>query len=1152
MDTTETAEDDLQDVPNGDPASYCRLCLSSIDVEALFPDGQGARQDVIDRIHECTGIQITIDEDYASAICWMCSQSLEEFQWFRERCHRYDVLIRRKRKQPKIVAGSAKANVSVPYQVDAEDDNSFDDDVDDEEDQNDSDGPGLLRITSVQEAVDDSMDAQSNESVLAVSSYQADGEDVKPDPDALSAYAEKFRHSNNSSETQDSTTEDAAARRFKCNLCSRSFKNRANLWEHNRLHTGKLPFKCNDCDTTFSRLKSLMAHQEKYHSKTSTEDPPLRLKCKFCPRVFPRKGDRTQHMKMGHPDLYNPSDKVETPSPVTTRSRDTPATTTPTVEKSSPVVRKSVSTSTPAPSPAPETVGAARFCCSMCTKNFQSVQQLEDHIGLMHPKDGILKCSLCPKTFKSKQTLRMHILNHQGKLPYKCDDCGSRFDRRFYLQKHRDKYHDGEDCKAIQCRYRCKFCPRIFHRKIDRKTHIRMVHSKEIKVKKEKIDQTLSAIQCPVEDDDDDDVDEPVAEPVKSKAAGVRTPQSEPSSFACSQCSRKFPTAAMLQEHTDDQHRKKVPQAQDVKPMVPIRPAVAARMMKIKPIRTSLNVRRPYKCPYCPKTFTQKYVMKEHTFIHTGSLRYRCDECMAMFNRPHYLRAHKQKYHGQNSKFKAIKCRFCTRSFVRKQDIKIHERIAHGVVSTGPVEREILMAERNGGEDSGITGTEDNLDEDPDFDDDDDDVDDDDLGEEIDVDDLGEEVDILDGLDGGEEVGDDDEEEGDAESPAEEDPEIRDVVVTLERIPEDVLQTLDNSKEGDEASGDAESASSASQTPRLNVGITLHRCPKCLKVFKTRKSLKHHMIYHQSQLPFACDECGVQFARNRPLQIHKQRYHSEDAPYTGKRFSCDFCPRIFLRERDKLFHHKTVHSMDRNYGNRDESTPELKKAKITKRRDYVCVICCERYETEKACQRHITEFHPSEVPPKTPSPSPAPPTTPVNKLASRKESDEYSTIPLLSTSQSSTFNPSLRPYKLCRCSTCVGIFKTRPHWNEHIQMHPNVRPHHCEQCLFRRKSRSNRKVTSVGFKCQHCPKVFTKASVLRAHQRLHTSELRFPCDDCGMMYDRYRLLQAHKEKYHSEDAMQYPVQATFRCLHCPRTFMRQRDLNFHQESVHAT
>lgn len=1129
MDTSTSAEDTVLDMPNGDPATYCRLCTSEVDVEELFPDGQGIRQDVIDRIQECTGIQITLEDDYPSAVCWMCLISLEEFQWFRERCHRYDVLIRRKRKQVNISDGSVEVVANNhSFEVVMDDDEG---DYDDDDDEDEPDGP-VLRISSVQENVR----TIEEDSMLAISAYQPEEEeqpDVKPDPEMLAAYAAHFMDGGDGSDAMDASfTSEEAERRFKCNLCSKTFKKRANLCQHNRLHTGNLPFSCNDCGTTFSRMKSLDSHKQRYHSKDSTEDPPLRLKCKFCPRVFPRKGDRTQHMKMAHPDLYTPTDKLDAPTPTLSSGRNTPATTsgatssaihvlperkvTPTV-----AIKKSLSSSTPAPSPS-TAVDSSRNC-TICMKSFPSGREMDEHVSSEHPRGSIMSCPFCPKTFKSRQTIRMHILNHQGKLPYKCDDCDARFDRKFYLQRHLERYHQVDTDFVLKCRFRCKFCPRLFQRKIDRKTHTRMVHLKEVNIKKEKMDPEI---------DDEEEL-----------SSETPTNQSPQTDLSCQECGKQFVSAEKLQNHTAVHHVKK-----DIKPVL----AVKAKQITMRP---SLNVRRPFKCPFCPKTFAQKYVMTEHTFIHTGSLRYPCDKCMAMFNRPHYLRAHQLKYHGKGSKFKAIKCRFCTRSFVRKQDIKIHERIAHNVLTDdGTVVREIIVASQNGQSSSGTGEGVDNgdsevtigatgnapyvIDEDlDDFDGDDDDYDDEENGDYIDPHDLPE------------------------------NPEIRDVVVTLERIPEDVLETLDNSYEDYEAedqsadeaepNGNDDSASQRStETPYLNMSLTLHRCPKCHKVFKTRKSLKHHMMYHQNQLPFSCDECGVQFPRNRPLQVHKERYHSEDAPYTGERFSCDYCPRIFLRDRDKLFHQKTVHSLER--ANRDDGTPELKKAKIKKRKDYVCLHCCERFEGEKSCQRHINEVHADDAPDNTPCESPIPAMLVTPKLEPESEStaindgdDFQPTIPQQYPSLPPPPQPAIgRPYKLCRCSICVATFKNRDQWDDHFQNHPNVRPHHCEECLLKRKSK-NRKTSSVGFKCQHCPKVFTKANTLRTHQRLHTSELRFPCDECGMMYDRYRLLQAHKDKYHSEDSILHPPRETFRCMYCPRTFMRQRDCNFHQESVHA-
>nr|XP_029729690.1 LOW QUALITY PROTEIN: zinc finger protein 91-like [Aedes albopictus] len=1190
MDPSTSLGDDLFEMPNGDPAKFCRLCLSEMDVEELFPDGQGIRQDVIDGIYKCTGIRISLEDDYPAAVCWMCLMSLEEFQWFQERCQRYDVLIRRKRKQM-IAAKTAPAVVieNHNFPVVEEDDGDYDDDDDE------PDGP-VLRISSVQENVQAIGEEESL--VVPQASYVAPPEeqDVKPNAQALADFAAHFMAGGGGfgegSDTLDATSaSEEVDKQLQCKLCSRIFKNKANLWEHNRLHKGNLPFKCADCGTTFSRTKQLEAHRQKYHSKDSTEDPPLRLPCRFCPRVFPRKGDRTQHMKMLHSDLYDPNEKMETSTPTLSSGRNTPASNfgvsssamlAMPEKKTAITIKRPMSAGPPTPIRRRRSLLTAaagqdgpNLNCTICTKLYPSVRELEEHVSRDHPIGSIMSCPFCPKTFKSRQTIRMHILNHQGKLPYKCDDCDARFDRKFYLQKHRERYHQGEGADnqaAMKCRFRCKFCPRIFLRKIDRKTHIRLVHQAEIKIKQEKLDPEI-------------DGDEVMADAEQSNSSTPASLQQSELSFGCLQCGMQFRSPEKLRVHTATHHVKKEPTAA----------ASSKADQNPRPIRQGLNVRRPFKCQYCPKTFAQKYVMMEHTFIHTGSLRYPCDICMAMFNRPHYLKAHKAKHHSDNSTFKAIKCRFCTRTFVRKQDIKIHERVAHNVTDFNDtnVQREIFETSHNGSFEEGVSGTGD--------------------GGDVAVATrptggqssvvpytVDEDVDDFDGDDDDDYVAGEENGEDDTSYDIPENPEIRDVVITLERIPDEVLETLDVSyddydEENDELNGDAESDNNRTDTPRLNMSITLHRCPKCQKVFKTLKSLKHHMIYHQSQLPFACDECGVQFARNRPLQIHKERYHSEDAPYKGERFSCDFCPRIFLRDRDKLFHQKIVHSMEKSYHNRDEGTPELKKAKIKKRKDYVCLTCCERFETEKSCQRHINQEHPDEsadkmtcdsvipallVTPKLESERDTPenPTNPEDTIKSDTPNESErpkSTIPSESERPKSTTIPSEserpkstipseseqpppppalatnRPYKLCRCTICVSTFKNRENWEDHLQNHPNVRPHHCEKCLIKRKSRSNRKVTSVGFKCQHCPKVFTKSNTLRTHSRLHNSELRFPCDECGMMYDRYRLLQAHKDKYHSEDSYMNPPLETYRCMYCPRTFMRQRDCNFHQESVHA-
>ncbi|XP_055613975.1 zinc finger protein 721-like [Uranotaenia lowii] len=1237
--------DHLVEVPDGDPSSYCRLCLSEVNVDSLFPDGQGPRHDVLNRIHLCTGLRITQEDDYPSGLCWMCSISLEEFQYFRERCHRYDALIKRKRKLLAAISmGSSQqgAGLMAEFDVTIQNDDCADDDTPYEDDDSDDDNRPLISLTSLTQGIDDS---HAEEEIVP----QSEIRDQKPDRAALDAYIEQYKAKKviDSKPLVEPTKKAPAPPQkllpYQCPDCMRIFKNKATLREHSRLHIGIMPFPCNQCGTGFSRLASLEAHKKKYHSKDSTEAPPQNLKCPYCPRLFPRKLDRTRHCMLAHPERYPPTKYGASTARNTPTNKDQE----PQSNIHSPnILKKALTKSkTPTPSqastPVADAMSGSEFCCNMCTKSFESIENLQEHINDEHPKGGLLRCALCPKVFKARQSLRMHILNHQGKLPYECEDCGSRFDRRFYLLKHRQRYHNGDQSKAIQGHYKCRFCPRMFIRKTDRKTHTRLVHSTETKIKKETPDipeQTENSIVKPKSS--------PAfkTSPNKKQPDAELPPQLPEISYDCMQCGEKFPSAEMLREHSEDQHGK--PLKEDIKPTIkPFIQPEPAKMGKV--LQRMMNNQGRYKCPYCPKTFSRHYVMKEHTFIHTGSLRYRCDECYAMFNRPNYLQTHKLKYHSPNSTFQCIKCRFCTRSFVRKQDIRVHERIAHGIMSAkgeNSPEREVLESIPNEEEEveenlSFEQYTQNNGDGDEEYDDD------------VEFDEREEEVFDLDGYDES------------MEMPDPESVEIRDVVVSLERIsiPEEMLHDLENSydnneeDENDDDDGDEEYGEDNVGEPSGNsrVQLTLHRCPKCFKVFKTRKSLQHHMIYHENNLPFSCDECGVQFPRNRPLQVHKQRYHSEDSPYlSAKRYSCDYCPRIFLRDRDKLFHMNTVHILETKY-NRDEATPELKKAKVKKRKDYVCILCCDRYETEKACQRHINENHPMEALPSQPSTESPDMTkepenivemresstsadkaidlkenqykeedlnketeelanvkgdngtdsdlvdendektdqTPFEKLDNRNleayddtanpaqnsedvtntnmsleevtdsnvasEADQLKEESTLEESETNNVASSqkpafqgLRAYKLCRCAICLYMFKNRDYWLDHFQNHANVRPHHCEPCLIKRKSRSNKKVTSVGFKCQHCPKVFIKSSTLRVHQRLHTSELRFPCDECGMKYDRFRLLQIHKDKYHSEDSHLHPPIETFVCEHCPRTFMRHRDLKVHTESVH--
>lgn len=78
--------------------SRCRLCFSVEDLTcSLFsPEGDPSR-DLIDMIQECTSIRITLEEDYPSIVCEICSETLDKFYSYRKRCLQNDSILKSQR-----------------------------------------------------------------------------------------------------------------------------------------------------------------------------------------------------------------------------------------------------------------------------------------------------------------------------------------------------------------------------------------------------------------------------------------------------------------------------------------------------------------------------------------------------------------------------------------------------------------------------------------------------------------------------------------------------------------------------------------------------------------------------------------------------------------------------------------------------------------------------------------------------------------------------------------------------------------------------------------------------------------------------------------------------------------------------------------------
>jgi DNA-directed RNA polymerase subunit RPC12/RpoP len=119
----------------------------------------------------------------------------------------------------------------------------------------------------------------------------------------------------------------------------------------------------------------------------------------------------------------------------------------------------------------------------------------------------------------------------------------------------------------------------------------------------------------------------------------------------------------------------------------------------------------------------------------------------------------------------------------------------------------------------------------------------------------------------------------------------------------------------------------------IQVALDSRTCPKCNKVYSTKKNMELHMeAVHSGQKPFECEECGMKFSRKESFKRHTHsmdkpflcsvcgktfaRRHIRDvherAHYGEKKYPCDFCEKRFTTNQKKMIHER-IHTGDKPY-----------------------------------------------------------------------------------------------------------------------------------------------------------------------------------------------------------------------------------------------
>ncbi|KAJ3427022.1 zinc finger protein [Anaeramoeba flamelloides] len=143
----------------------------------------------------------------------------------------------------------------------------------------------------------------------------------------------------------------------------------------------------------------------------------------------------------------------------------------------------------------------------------------------------------------------------------------------------------------------------------------------------------------------------------------------------------------------------------------------------------------------------------------------------------------------------------------------------------------------------------------------------------------------------------------------------------------------------------------------------IFKCDKCTKSFFTQDTLrKHKRFVHEKELPYKCEweNCGKQFRKRSKLKYHIAKDHKHKKPY-----KCKVCKSRFDHP-SQLKRHQRIHTKEKTNiclqcGMAFMKFYELQKhIKQMHPRIFKCKVCQKEYTNKKSYERHIKKHNPKD------------------------------------------------------------------------------------------------------------------------------------------------------------------------------------------------
>ncbi|XP_012945152.1 zinc finger protein 271-like [Aplysia californica] len=342
-------------------------------------------------------------------------------------------------------------------------------------------------------------------------------------------------------------------------------------------------------------------------------------------------------------------------------------------------------------------------------------------------------------------------------------------------------------------------------------------------------------------------------------------------------------------------------------------------------------------------------------------------------------------------------------------------------------------------------------------------------------------------------------------------------------------------------------------------------CEICGAVFKSRYTMRHHVLLHREKSLYQCDICLNDFSTPGALRVHKKLHKPKDPEAQPaeksemEKFVCDVCGKT-VKSMKQLRYHLARHAGGDTFTCRvckeKFSSQKLLKAHQAEQghvadKPFICEVCGSAYSRIYDLKRH-------------------------HFVAHVKNKDEKKTVKqrVKKTREEGNFP----------CEYCGKVFRFRDRLQYHVGVHTGEKSYKCDIChktfcyssslsFHKRKHRETKvkEKPKVRVTCEYCHKVFCSKQVLASHIKYHTGENLHTCEICNKSFVYRGSYVLHKRSHagerpyecdvcHQRFLRPYSLRCHYRihtgekpypCQICGQRFRQQGDRNSHQKR-HAT